>query len=146
MEKGESSMDLLRYDGKLVRVTTDWGDVFSGVADYRSAEYSLSEYGREEDLLDIEDSLIYESEIAAIELLPTYEEACAAIKPGRYRHFKGGLYEVLGVARHSEDETAQVVYRALYGEGGLWVRPAYMWLETVQRDGKCCPRFEKIDD
>ena len=75
----------------------------------------------------------------------TYEEAKSAIQPGRYRHFKGNEYEVLGVARHSEDETPMVVYRALYGEGGLWVRPADMWLETLNRDGKTFRRFEKLD-
>lgn len=53
------------------------------------------------------------------------------VRPGRYRHFKGNEYQVLGVARHSETEEEMVVYRALYGEGGLWVRPAAMWLETV---------------
>ena len=52
------------------------------------------------------------------------------VRPGRYRHFKGNEYQVLGVARHSETEEEMVVYRALYGEGGLWVRPAAMWLET----------------
>ena len=57
------------------------------------------------------------------------------VRPGRYRHFKGNEYQVLGVARHSETEEEMVVYRALYGEGGLWVRPAAMWLETVTRDG-----------
>lgn len=73
-----------------------------------------------------------------------YDEAVSAIPPGRYRHFKGNEYEVIGVARHSEDETPMVVYRALYGEGGLWVRPAAMWNETVTRDGKTCKRFTKI--
>ena len=58
------------------------------------------------------------------------------IKPGKYRHFKGNLYEVLGVARHSETMEPMVVYRALYGEHGLWVRPADMWTETVDRDGQ----------
>lgn len=57
------------------------------------------------------------------------------IKPGKYRHFKGNLYEVIGVASHSETMEPMVVYRALYGEGGLWVRPAAMWSETVERDG-----------
>ena len=52
------------------------------------------------------------------------------VRPGRYRHFKGNEYQVLGVARHSETEEEMVVYRALYGEGGLWVRPAAMWMET----------------
>ena len=63
------------------------------------------------------------------------------VRPGRYRHFKGNEYQVLGVARHSETEEEMVVYRALYGEGGLWVRPAAMWLETVARDGVTKPRF-----
>ena len=61
----------------------------------------------------------------------TYEEAVKSILPGRYRHFKGNEYEVIGIARHSEDESPMVVYRALYGEGGLWCRPASMWNEIV---------------
>lgn len=75
----------------------------------------------------------------------TFEEAKAEILPGRYRHFKGNEYEVIGIARHSETEEPMVVYRALYGEGGLWVRPANMWTETVQRNGKCFKRFERQD-
>mgnify|MGYP002523608791 FL=1 len=67
-----------------------------------------------------------------------------AIKPGRYRHFKGREYEVLGIARHSETEEELVVYRALYGEFGLWVRPVSMWNETVERDGKTFRRFTYI--
>lgn len=63
------------------------------------------------------------------------------IKPGIYRHFKGNRYEVLGVAKHSETLEEMVVYRALYGEGGIWVRPASMWLETVERDGQTYQRF-----
>ncbi len=66
------------------------------------------------------------------------------IKPGRYRHFKGREYEVLGIARHSETEEELVVYRALYGEFGLWVRPVSMWNETVERDGKTFRRFTYI--
>jgi hypothetical protein len=63
------------------------------------------------------------------------------VQPGRYRHYKGHEYEVLGVARHSETEQEYVVYRALYGDGGLWVRPTEMFLETVLIDGHPCPRF-----
>ena len=63
------------------------------------------------------------------------------IRPGRYRHFKGGEYQVLGMAKHSETLEPMVVYRALYGEGGLWVRPAAMWNETVERDGRTFRRF-----
>ena len=67
-------------------------------------------------------------------------------QPGRYRHFKGNEYELLFVARHSETLEEMVVYRALYGERGLWVRPASMWNETVERDGKTYKRFKKIED
>lgn len=63
------------------------------------------------------------------------------IERGRYRHFKGKEYEVLGVAQHSETLEELVVYRALYGAGGLWVRPAAMWAEQVERDGYAGPRF-----
>lgn len=69
-----------------------------------------------------------------------------SIKPGRYRHFKGKEYEVLGVARHSETEEELVVYRALYGNFGLWVRPVSMWNETVERDGKTFRRFTYIGE
>lgn len=68
------------------------------------------------------------------------------IVPGKYRHFKGKEYEVLCLARHSETEEEMVVYRALYGDFGVWVRPASMWLETVERDGKTYQRFTKIED
>lgn len=68
------------------------------------------------------------------------------IRPGRYRHFKGKEYRVLGVARHSETLEELVVYQALYGEGGLWVRPAQMWEETVERDGYCGPRFTYLGE
>ena len=68
------------------------------------------------------------------------------IKPGRYRHFKGKEYEVIGTARHSETLEELVVYRALYDDGGLWVRPAAMWSETVDRDGYRGPRFIPEDD
>ena len=66
------------------------------------------------------------------------------IKPGRYRHFKGNEYEVIGLARHSETQEEMVVYRALYGDFGLWVRPARVWNETVERDGKTFRRFTYI--
>ena len=68
------------------------------------------------------------------------------IRPGRYRHFKGGEYEVLGMATHSETLEPMVVYRALYGERGLWVRPASMWNELVERDGAVRPRFTPETD
>lgn len=66
------------------------------------------------------------------------------IKPGLYRHFKGNMYQVLYLARHSETEEEMVVYRALYGERGVWVRPASMWSETVERDGKSFQRFSYV--
>ena len=64
------------------------------------------------------------------------------IKPGRYRHYKGQEYEVIGIARHSETLEDLVVYRALYGEGEIWVRPKEMFLDTVEVDGKKVRRFE----
>jgi hypothetical protein len=75
----------------------------------------------------------------------TYEEAVQSIPCGRYRHFKGKPYEVIGIARHSETEEPMVVYRALYGEGGLWTRPASMWNEEVTRSGKTYHRFYRLD-
>ncbi|MBP8855887.1 MAG: DUF1653 domain-containing protein [Oscillospiraceae bacterium] len=63
------------------------------------------------------------------------------MKPGKYRHFKGNEYELLYVAKHSETLEDMVVYRALYGEGGIWVRPASMWNEQITRDGKTYTRF-----
>ena len=75
----------------------------------------------------------------------TYEEAVRTIPPGRYRHFKGNNYEVIAIARHSEDESPMVVYRALYGEGGIWVRPAQMWNEQVTRNAVTFRRFYRLD-
>ncbi len=68
------------------------------------------------------------------------------IKKGRYRHFKGNEYEVLFTAKHSESCEDMVVYRALYGDGDIWVRPASMWSEMVERDGKTYQRFTYIDE
>jgi hypothetical protein len=64
------------------------------------------------------------------------------VQPGRYRHYKGHEYEVLGVARHSETEQEYAVYPSLYGDGGLCVRPTEMFLETVLIGGHPCPRFQ----
>ena len=75
----------------------------------------------------------------------TYEEAVRSIRPGRYRHFKGREYEVIGIARHSEDESPLVVYRKLYDDRSLWVRPADMWNEEVVRDGRTYIRFVRMD-
>lgn len=71
--------------------------------------------------------------------------AASDIKPGRYRHFKGREYQVIGVALDSESMRPMVVYRALYGEGGLWVRPLEMFTETIERDGVIQPRFRLIE-
>jgi hypothetical protein len=68
------------------------------------------------------------------------------IKVGKYRHYKGNLYEVIGVANHSETLEKMVVYRALYGERELWVRPASMWNEIVMVEGKNVLRFTYIGD
>lgn len=68
------------------------------------------------------------------------------IKPGLYRHFKGNEYRVLYTAHHSETLEAMVVYQALYGERGVWVRPAGMWNEHVERDGYSGPRFTYIGE
>ena len=69
-----------------------------------------------------------------------------ALQPGRYRHFKGGEYQVIDVARHSETDEDMVVYRPLYGEGRLWVRPLGMFLEEVERDGETVPRFSRVGE
>ena len=70
----------------------------------------------------------------------------AQLRPGRYRHFTGNEYRLLYVARHSETLEPMVVYQALYGERGIWVRPAAMWTEIVERDGYQGPRFTYIGE
>ena len=67
------------------------------------------------------------------------------LKPGKYRHFKGNEYQLLYVAKHSETLEPMVVYKALYGEQGIWVRPAAMWKEHVERDGYSGPRFAPVE-
>ncbi len=67
-----------------------------------------------------------------------------AVQPGRYRHYKGKEYTVIGAARHSETEEELVVYRQEYGDRSLWVRPRAMFLETVEVDGQTVPRFRYI--
>lgn len=68
------------------------------------------------------------------------------IQLGKYRHYKGNEYEVIGIAKHTETLEDMVVYRALYGEHGLWVRPASMWEEIVNVNGQEMVRFAKIED
>ena len=65
----------------------------------------------------------------------------ASLPAGRYRHYKGHDYEVLGTVRHSETEEILVLYRPLYGDSGLWVRPLAMFTETVMTEGRALPRF-----
>ena len=67
------------------------------------------------------------------------------LQPGIYQHYKGARYRVLGLARHSESEEWLVVYQALYGERGMWVRPLTMFCETVEVEGGSCPRFALIE-
>jgi hypothetical protein len=81
------------------------------------------------------------SEPAPEALLPL-----VATRPGRYRHYKGGLYEVLDTVRHSETLEPMTLYRALYGEQGLWVRPAAMFNEDIEINVVSQPRFRPISD
>ncbi len=67
-------------------------------------------------------------------------------RPGRYRHYKGNEYRVVGLARHSETLEELVVYQALYGDRGLWVRPRAMFVETVKVGGRSVPRFERVGE
>jgi hypothetical protein len=66
------------------------------------------------------------------------------LQPGLYRHYKGPQYRVFGVARHSESEEQVVIYQALYGEFGLWVRPLSMFCQQVEVDGQVVPRFALV--
>lgn len=68
------------------------------------------------------------------------------VKPGKYRHYKGKEYRVIGMATHSETLEPMVVYQALYGEMGIWVRPARMWSETVEVNGTQMLRFAPVED
>ena len=68
------------------------------------------------------------------------------IRPGRYRHYKGNDYQVVGIARHSETEEEMVVYRKLYGDGSLWVRPLAMFSGVVMVAGRRVPRFAQAED
>jgi hypothetical protein len=72
---------------------------------------------------------------------PEWSETAKNFKLGRYRHYSGKEYEAIGVARHSETLEEMVVYKALYGEGAIWVRPLGMFLEEVEVDGRKIPRF-----
>jgi len=67
-----------------------------------------------------------------------------ALKPGLYQHYRGNLYHVIGLCRHSETLEILVTYQALYGDYGLWVRPLDLFLEPVEENGQCVPRFKFI--
>jgi hypothetical protein len=75
----------------------------------------------------------------------SFSELAQSVKPGEYRHFKGGMYTVLGIARHSEDHSQEFVVYKAHKTGDLWVRPLSMFVEQVQRDGYKGPRFEYIE-
>jgi len=77
----------------------------------------------------------------AVSLRFQWEDEMELLVPGRYRHYKGNAYQVLFVATHSETLEKQVVYKALYGEGAIWVRPVEMFIETVEWEGHTVPRF-----
>ncbi len=134
-----------KYDQKLVSLTDDRGNSFTGKASPFTAEYGLREYGIGEDGILLGRRPFFASRISAVALLPTYEEALSDIPLGRYRHFKGKDYEVLAIARHSETGEVLVVYKALYGDGGIWCRPASMWNERVERNGKTFQRFCRLE-
>jgi ribosomal-protein-alanine N-acetyltransferase len=110
-----------------------------GMCYHHFSEKELSYLGAERDLTYY---VIQRSEWAQLALA----EAEKAVLPGRYRHFKGREYQVIGIARHSETEAPLVVYRKCYDDGGLWVRPVEMWNETVEQDGKTLPRFRWISE
>ena len=79
------------------------------------------------------------------EILPLLSTAAKSIATGSlYEHYKGHRYKILGVARHSETLEELIIYQALYGEGGIWVRPLAMFLETIIIDGKPMPRFKPV--
>lgn len=92
-------------------------------------------------LIDMPEKTV--GEVASIMLT---REGAQTLRPGRYRHFKGKEYELLFLATHSETLEPMVVYRALYGERGIWVRPAAMWDEEIERDGRTVRRFTYIGD
>jgi cyclomaltodextrinase / maltogenic alpha-amylase / neopullulanase len=73
-------------------------------------------------------------------------DVASNLRKGVYRHFKGNLYELVEQAIHSETLEEYVVYRALYGERGIWVRPLSMFIEQIERDGRSIPRFEFVGD
>ena len=155
-------------DDRIIRITemeecldriTGWlsdrsGDISADVEkldEYYRSDFEADERGElPEDLKRgvLSEDAVYDAltEYARVKDTMTYEEAVKTIPCGRYRHFKGNEYEVIGIARNSEDESPMVIYRALYGEGALWCRPASMWNEEITRDGRTMKRFTRTDD
>ena len=82
----------------------------------------------------------------ALTTMSDLQPATVEPTPGLYRHYKGNEYRVIGLARHTETEETLVVYQALYGAKGLWVRPAAMFIESVEIGGRSVPRFERIGE
>jgi hypothetical protein len=81
---------------------------------------------------------------AKFKYIANMELTAIIVRPGRYRHYKGNEYEVIGMARHSETHEMMVVYRPLYGDGALWVRPASMFAESIEVDGQTMSRFAPL--
>lgn len=163
VEPGETLQQaLVRECREELAVTVSVGDVFMDVLhEYPDLTVHLTLFSAtiaegEPQLLEHRDiRWILPSEIPQYAFCPAdetilkqilYTSAKETILPGRYRHFKGKEYEVIGIARHSETLEPLVVYRALYGNGELWTRPAEMWKETVLLEGKSVRRFERIED
>lgn len=123
-------------------------DVFEGaLAPLVIAEV---EFETERDALDFQPPKWFGEEVtydpAYTNAALSHEDKKDEICPGRYRHFKGNEYEVLYTAYHSESQEPMVVYRAMYGERAVWVRPASMWNETVTREGKTFRRFARLEE
>lgn len=106
------------------------------------ASEDLETYGRVAQLVRAS-SLYLES--PWFESMHAHRNTYMDISPGAYKHFKGNEYQVIGIAKHSETQEKLVVYRALYDDHELWVRPLAMFIETVKIDGKQVPRFTKIE-
>ena len=79
------------------------------------------------------------------EPLPPYSKEALALKKGLYEHFRGMKYQLLHIARHSETLEEMVVYQALYGDHGIWVRPLKMFIETIEHNGQRVPRFKALE-
>ncbi len=138
-------MDLSTLSGsRPVRLTDRQGNISTGMPEPFSAQEGLRVHGREEEGVKVGDRVVFSGEIADIRPLPTCEEARRTIPAGFYRHFMGGEYEVTAIARHSETGEAMVVYRSVRS-GDTWVRPADMWNETLERNGKTYRRFYALD-